>query len=236
MKRGGLKTTAPHFMAEAEMLVDELGKYSEKRLSKLMGLSEKLATLNIQRYQDFASQPKSPAIIAYRGDVYQGLNADDLSDDDLRWSHDHIGILSGLYGVIQPLDVIQAYRLEMGTKLKIAKAKNLLEFWGEKVTQRLNEIVEKNKLAAIINFASQEYLSVLQVKTISAPFIQCDFLENKNGKPQNIGIYAKKARGLMERYVIEHRITDAAQLKQFDYAGYKLDKKLSTDTRFVFVR
>lgn len=235
VRRTGLKTTTPHFQDRAQELVAAMKKLSAPKLQTLMGISEKLAALNAARFKDFTTQPFAPAILAYKGDVYQGLNADDLADDDLKWSHNHIGMLSGLYGLLQPLDAIQAYRLEMGIA-PVGKYKNLYQYWGGDITAYMNELIRKNKIGAVIGCASQEYLKAVQVEELNAPFIQCDFKENKNGKIQIVALFAKKARGMMARYVIEQRVTDAAALKKFDYAGYKFDKKLSDDSRFVFVR
>ena len=234
-RRGGLKIHRPHFADKAAELVSVAKNLSPAQLQKLMGISPKLAALNHGRFQDFNTQPQAPAILAYRGDVYQGLNADDLSDEDLTWGHDHVGILSGLYGVLQPLDAMQAYRLEMGTS-PVGRHKNLYDFWGTQITDRLNKLIRKNKISAVIGCASVEYLSSVQIKDLAAPFIQCDFKEMRNGKLQTIALFSKKARGLMMRHVIEHRVTDATELKKFDSAGYKFDKTLSTDRNFIFVR
>jgi len=235
-RRTGLKATAPHFHSHALEIAAVMKKFKAKDLEELMDISPKLAELNAGRFKDFVGQEKSPAIIAYQGDVYQGLHAADLSDEELTWSHTHIGILSGLYGLLQPLNTIQPYRLEMGIRVKIGKHKNLYEYWGGDITAQINTLIKKHKLSAVIGCASKEYLDSVQTDDLAAPFIQCDFREMKNGKPVIVALFAKKARGMMARYVIEHKITDAATLKKFNTAGYTFDKKLSTDTHFVFVR
>ena len=236
VRRTGLKTTQPHFQKRADELAAELKKFSAAKIAKLMSISDKLAQLNHARYADFKNQVKAPAILAYQGDVYVGLNARDLSDEDLQWSQNHIGILSGLYGVLRPLDVMQPYRLEMGIKLPVAKTKDLYGYWNKDITEYLNAQIKKNKISAVIGCASIEYLSSVQTDELAAPFIQCDFKEIKNGKPVIVALFAKKARGMMARYVIEHRVTEAEALKKFNSAGYKFDKKLSTENNFVFVR
>lgn len=236
VRRTGLKATCPHFHAQAQELVAALKKYSKADLSKLMSISDKLAQLNADRFKHFADQPETLSVLTYQGDTYQGLNAADLSDEDLRWAQDHVGILSGLYGVLRPLDAMQAYRLEMSTVLPVQGHKNLYHFWGPAITDHLNALVKKNKISAVIGCASNEYLSAVHTKELSVPFIDCMFKENKNGKLQVVGLFAKRARGMMARYVIDYKITDAKKIQKFASAGYKFDKSLSTETEYVFVR
>lgn len=236
IRRTGLKMTRLHFQDRAENLVVQLQELSAAKLGSLMSISDKLAQLNHARFRNFADQIKAPAILAYQGDTYIGLGAQDLSDDDLQWAQDHLAILTGLYGVLRPLDAMQAYRLEMGTKLSVDGAKDLYAYWGDDITARLNEMVKKNKLSAVIGCASNEYLSAVQTDALAVPFIHCDFKENKNGKLATVGLFAKRARGMMARYVVEHRVLDAGRLKKFDSAGYQFDKTLSTENNFVFVR
>lgn len=236
VRRPGIKMTKPHFQDRAEELAVQLKKLSAPQLAKLMSISDKLSQLNHTRYNDFTEQDKSPAILAYQGDTYVGLNAGDLSDEDLHWAQNHLGILTGLYGVLRPLDTMQPYRLEMGTKLAVGKTKNLYEYWNDDITAHLNTLVKKNKISAVIGCASNEYLSAVDADKLAVPFINCDFKENKNGKLTTIGLFAKRARGMMARYVVENRVVDAAALKKFNAASYKFDKKISTDNNFVFVR
>lgn len=217
-------------------IVAVMKKFKPADLEKLMSISPKLAQLNADRFKNFAAQDTAAAILAYQGDTYVGLNARDLSDDDLTWAQDHLGILTGLYGVLRPLDMIQPYRLEMGTKLAIGKHKNLYQYWGNDITDHLNKMIKKHKLNAVIGCASKEYLDAVHTADLPVPFINCDFKEIKNGKPTTIGLFAKRARGGLARYVIEHRVTDPAALKKFNSGGYKFDKTLSSDTNFVFTR
>lgn len=235
-RRTGLKTAAPHFQKRALELAAALKKLRAKDLEKLMGISTKLAELNVARFKDFAGQEKAAAILAYQGDTYVGFNAVDLSDAELSWANSHIGILTGLYGVLQPLDAIQPYRLEMGTALPVGGHKNLYAYWGDDITARLNALAKKNKLKAVIGCASKEYLDAVQIAGLKVPFINCEFKEMKNGKPVTVGLFAKRARGMMARYVVEHKITDPAALKKFNSAGYTFDKPLSSDNNFIFVR
>jgi cytoplasmic iron level regulating protein YaaA (DUF328/UPF0246 family) len=235
-RRTGLKMTVPHFQKRAEEVAAVLQSYSAARLGKLMSISDKLAKLNHDRFADFSAQKKAPAILAYQGDVYQGLQARDLSDEDLQWAQNHIGILTGLYGVLRPLDAMQPYRLEMGTKLPVAGAKDLYNYWDGDITAYLNALVKKNKLSAVVGCASNEYLSSVHTDGLAVPFINCEFREMKNGKAVIVALFAKRARGMMARYVVEHRVTDAELVKKFNSVGYKFDKKLSDDTKFVFVR
>jgi cytoplasmic iron level regulating protein YaaA (DUF328/UPF0246 family) len=236
IRRTGLKSTQPYFQERAGELVTVLQKYSAAKLGSLMSISDKLAKLNHDRYANFKDQTKAPAVLVYQGDTYIGLNAKDLSDEDLHWAQNQLGILTGLYGVLRPLDAMQAYRLEMSTKLPVGKEKDLYRYWDKDITTHLNTLIKKNKLTAVIGCASNEYLSAVQTADLSVPFINCDFKENKNGKLATIGLFAKRARGMMARYVIEHRIDDADGIKKFNSAGYKFDKKLSTESNFVFVR
>ncbi len=249
-RRTGLHVTAPHFQERANELVETLRDLSPKKLGDLMALSPKLAQLNVDRFKAFtdiahqdpaallrdATEQYAPAVLAYRGDTYQGQNASDLSDKELQWAQDHVGILTGLYGVLRPLDIIQPYRLEMGTKLAVADHKNLYGYWGDTITDHINHHIASRVLAAVIGCASKEYLDAVQIQHLHAPFIQCDFKEHKEGALKIIGLFAKRARGMMARYVIEKRVTDPEQLKHFDFGGYRYEGALSSDQHFVFVR
>lgn len=231
-----LPGTEPHFADRTTTIVKTMKKCSAADLMELMDISAKLGELNAQRFKDFGKQPKLQAILAFQGDTYVGFAAKTLDDATLQYAHNHIGMLSGLYGLLQPLDMMEAYRLEMGTSIAIGKAKNLYDFWGNDITAHINALVKKHKLKAVIGCASNEYLSAVDTDALHVPFINCDFKENKNGKLATVGLFAKRARGSMARYVIEHKITDADALKKFDSGGYKFDKKLSTENNFVFVR
>lgn len=238
--RPQLKGRTPHFQQQANGLVDVLKKQSAAKLAKTLSVSDKLAQLNAERFKAFADKPNAKnsdlAIVAYQGDVYQGLDAASLNDADLQYGDAHIGMLSGLYGVVQPLDLIQPYRLEMSTKLAVDGHKDLYGFWGDAITQHLNALVKKHKHKAVINCASQEYFKAVQPGNLSVPLIQCDFKEMKNGKPVIVALFAKKARGMLARYAVQNRLTDPSDLRGLDLGGYKLDKKLSTPENFVFCR
>jgi cytoplasmic iron level regulating protein YaaA (DUF328/UPF0246 family) len=231
----------PHFQKEAAGLVKALQAYDDKALAKLMAISAKLAALNVHRFKDFAAKPTSkatqaPAILAYQGDTYVGLRAQDFTKAELAKAQKHIGILTGLYGVLQPFDLIQPYRLEMGTGLSAPSFKNLYAFWGDRITERVNELVTEHKAKAVIGLASQEYFKAVNPQKLAVPLIQCDFKEEKNGKFQTVGLFAKRARGMMARYIVEHDIKDPQTLQGFDTDHYKFNASLSDDSQFVFTR
>ena len=215
------KFTEPQFAPESKKLLADLKKLSPKQIGKLMHISPKLSDLNYDRFQNFRKQPKKQAILAFDGDVYTGLQAGDFSEADLAFAQKHLLILSGLYGLLRPLDLIQAYRLEMGTKLKPP----LYDFWGDKLTKVLGD-------ETVINLASIEYSSAVRPKNM----INIHFKEMKNGKPVVVALFAKKARGMMARFVIKERVTEVEGLKEFANDGYKFDKKLSDAKNFVFIR
>ena len=231
-----LQATQPELMSETRELVDTCKQLSPANLASLMSISDKLAILNVERFNSFefpfTQDNAKPAVLTFNGDVYTGLDAESLSEDDLTFAQQHLRILSGLYGVLRPLDLMQAYRLEMGTRLDNPKGKNLYEFWGDKVTEQLN--AEPQPI--MVNLASNEYFKVVSKKLLSAPVITPVFKDTKNGNLKVISFFAKKARGLMARYIIENRITDVEQLKQFDVAGYAFDATLSSATEWVFTR
>lgn len=234
--RPGLKKTTPYFAEQVTAIARTMKKFTPMQLGALMHISEKLAALNAGRYKDFGKQDIEAAILAFQGDTYIGFDAKTLSDAQLKAAQNHVGILSGLYGVLQPLDTIEPYRLEMGTSVSIAGTKDLYAYWDDAVTARINTLVKKNKAQAVIGCASHEYLRVVHFDRLAAPFIQCDFKENKNGKLATVGLFAKRARGMMARYVVEKNITDPKVLKTFTGGGYAFDKALSDDGNFVFVR
>lgn len=232
--------TQPEFGEQSQKLVDVLSAMSEKKLQKLMGLSDALAELNYGRYQNyktpFTMKNAKPAIYAFRGDTYQGLDADTLGKRDLEYAQKHLRMLSGLYGLLRPLDLIQPYRLEMGTRLKTKAGKNLYEFWGEQLTLACNELVEGHRDPTVVCLASNEYIKVIKKKVLSSPLLTCHFKEMKNGKPTTIGLFAKQARGMMARYMIVNRVEKAERLKAFGEEGYAFSEKLSDDKNYVFVR
>ena len=201
-----------------------------------MSLSDKLGALNYQRFQEwqtpFTADNARPAVLAFKGDVYQGLDAENMSDEDLNWAQDHLRILSGLYGLLRPLDLMQAYRLEMGTKFANDRGADLYQFWGDLITTELN----KMKTPVLVNLASNEYFKSVQKKALKAQIITPVFMDKKNDKYKIVSFYAKKARGLMSRYIIKNRITDVEQIKNFDTDGYSFNSAMSEADKWVFVR
>jgi cytoplasmic iron level regulating protein YaaA (DUF328/UPF0246 family) len=232
--------TLPEFVTESAKLISELKKLSPQDIADLMGLSDQLAALNVGRYRDwskkFTTENSKPAIYAFNGDVYDGFDVKTLNSKALDFAQDHLRILSGLYGALRPLDLMQPYRLEMGTSFQNARGKDLYAFWGERVTNSLKEILEKQKKPVLLNLASEEYFKVLQAKSFTCPVIAPVFQDGKDGKFKIISFYAKRARGLMARYVIENRITDPADLKGFNLDGYKYVASESKPEKPVFRR
>ncbi len=234
------KTTQPQFLSETQELVDIAQKLSARDLQNLMNISEKLGALNYDRFQrfetPFTNDNARPAVMAFRGDTYVGLEADSLTQDDLSFAQNHLGILSGLYGVLRPMDLIQAYRLEMGTKLNNRRGEDLYDFWGDRLTKACEAAVKTHKDKSIICLASNEYIKAVQSKNLTVPFINCHFKELKNGAPKVIGLFAKRARGAMARYMIQNQIETAQGLKNFKADGYQFMNYLSDDKNFVFLR
>ena len=228
----------PVFLKEAKQIIATLKDLKPSDLSELMHISDALAELNWQRNKVFKTpftiQNSRPAVFAFNGEVYQGLDAYTISEEKLTVLQSKLRILSGQYGILKPLDLMQAYRLEMGTKIKIGEHKNLYEFWKETVTQSLNKELIKDEL--FINLASHEYFSVIDIKKIKVPIITPEFKDYKNGKLKIISFFAKKARGLMVRYIIDHDIETLDGLKGFNYEGYQFDANLSKVNTLVFTR
>ena len=226
------------FLAEAERLNKLLKKKSARSLSKLMNISDDLGRLNYERNQSwelpFTAENSRQAMYAFNGDVYRGLDAYTIDADKLEKVQDTVRILSGLYGILKPLDLIQPYRLEMGTRMKVGRNKNLYEFWKKKVTQSLNDELEDNEL--FLNLASNEYFKAIDTKVLKVPVITASFKEFKNGEYKMIGFFAKYARGLMTRYIIDTDAKTIEDVKGFNYEGYGLSESLSTDKELVFVR
>ena len=226
------------FLKDAETIQKTLKKKKPKQLMELMDISEKLADLNWERNQNwslpFSPENARPAVFAFDGDVYTGLDAYTIPTDKFPILEDKLRILSGLYGVLKPLDLMQPYRLEMGTSLPIGTKKNLYEFWKKKVTASLNSELQKNEL--FINLASNEYFSAVDTKTLKVPVITPEFKDYKDGKLKMISFFAKKARGLMVRYIIDTNAETIEDLKQFNYDGYAFDANLSKGNTLVFTR
>ena len=225
------KHTLPQFVPESAKLIADLKILSPQQLAKLMGLSDQLAALNVGRYREwsskFTAENSKQAIFAFAGDVYDGLDASTLNAKALDFAQDHVRILSGLYGVLKPFDLMQPYRLEMGTALKNARGKNLYEFWGERITKELKKSLANQKNPFLLNLASAEYFKVLQAADFDCPIISPVFKDAKAGQYKIISFYAKRARGLMTRFVVENRLTDATDLKQFNLAVYRYNAAAS---------
>jgi len=228
----------PKFLKEATTIQKTLKKKKPKQLMELMDISDKLAELNWQRNQDwqtpFTTENARPAVYAFDGDVYQGLDVYTLPEAKLDDLQDKLLILSGLYGLLKPLDLMQPYRLEMGTSLPIGKSKNLYEFWKKTITKQLNDELQKDEL--FINLASNEYFSAVDAKTLKVPVITPEFKDYKDGKLKMISFFAKKARGLMVRYIIDTNAETIDDLKAFNYEGYAFDANLSSGNKLVFTR
>lgn len=230
--------TQPQFLSDSSKLIEIMKTYSWEDLAKLMKVSEKIAKLNVSRYQDwqrpFDLQNAKQAVFAFKGDVYTGLSVETMDEPGLSYLQDNLRILSGLYGLLRPLDLMQAYRLEMGTKLQHAKCADLYQFWGAKITDTLNEQLQAHDF--VINLASNEYFKAVNEKQLSKPLITPVFKDEKNGKYKIISFYAKKARGLMVRFAADKQVKDVQDLKGFDYGGYAYNEEESSDATWVFKR
>lgn len=234
------QSTHPQFLDDSQELVDQLKKMPAGKIGKLMNISEKLATLNTERFkswqQPFKTATAKQSLFAFKGDVYSGINADTMKWRDVQFAQKHLRILSGLYGVLRPLDLMLPYRLEMGTKLVNGRGANLYHFWGDEVTDFLNSELKKQKSPLVFNLASNEYFKVVNAHKLDAELISPVFKDRKNGQYKLISFFAKKARGMMARFIIDNRIKDIDSIKDFDTAGYRYNKKLSTPTEPVFTR
>ena len=232
--------TMPEFLPQAEELMKKLKTLKSKQLQKLMDISTKLGDINVERNFHFQyehnSDNSTQAILSYKGDVYVGLEADKFSDAELDFTQKHLRILSGLYGVLLPLDIIQEYRLEMGTKLKIGRKKDLYHFWNGKLTESINEALISSGSELLVNLASDEYYKALNEKKLKAEIIKIQFREYKNEELKFISFNTKKARGMMARYIVKNRITGKENLKGFDFENYYFDEKLSSENEYFFVR
>ncbi|MFZ7108755.1 peroxide stress protein YaaA [Avibacterium avium] len=230
----------PDLTEYSEQLIEICRQLAPHDVASLMSISDKLAALNVARFaqwnQDHNEQNSRPAIFAFKGDVYTGLDAAHLSRDDILFAQQHLRILSGLYGLLRPLDLMQPYRLEMGTKLANPKGKDLYHFWGNIITKTLQQALDQQGDNVLVNLASDEYYKSVKESELKAHIVKPVFLDNKNGKYKVISFYAKKARGLMCRYIIQNRLTQLEQLKDFDLGGYSFDATSSTEKEFVFKR
>jgi cytoplasmic iron level regulating protein YaaA (DUF328/UPF0246 family) len=237
----GVEPTQPLLLEEAEKLVKNLAKKSQSDIASMMHLSEKLASLNVTRYRQFTTpftpENAKPALTVFKGDVYKSLELDQYSDEDYCFAQKHLRMLSGLYGLLRPMDLMQAYRLEMGTKLANERGEDLYDFWGEKITAQLNQdLANDNEAAVLVNLASNEYWKSVRPKSLKAEVVTPVFKEIKDGKPRVIALFAKRARGMMVNYMIRQRITEPEKLKKFTEGGYHYDGALSSSNEWVFVR
>jgi len=234
------KFSQPSLLEHSKLLISDCIKLAPAQLSSLMGISDKLAGLNAARFGEwstpFTPDNARPAVLAFNGDVYTGLDAISFKAKDFDFSQQHMRILSGLYGLLKPLDLMQAYRLEMGTKLANDRGDNLYQFWGDIITNELNQALKEQGDDILVNLASNEYFKSVKKKSLNATIITPAFKDWKNGQYKMISFFAKKARGLMARYIIENQVSDVEQLKNFDLAGYQFSNELSKGNDWVFTR
>ena len=232
--------TTPRKLEKSAELIKVLRKKAPKEIGELMSISDKLSQLNVERYHAFERNHNlsnaRPCIHAFQGDVYQGLGASSFEDTDIDFAQSHFRILSGLYGLLRPLDLIQPYRLEMGTKLGFDDHKTLYDFWSGQIAELINQDLRKQEDDILINLASQEYWKSVDRTTLKARVVDIEFKDLKGDQYKIISFYAKKARGLMSRYIIQHRLTNPEELKEFDLAGYFFDEEASTDNKLCFKR
>lgn len=232
--------TLPKFTNESGELIKELRKYSPKKLQQLMKVSMDIAELNVERYSKWTEnhdvENAKQAILTFTGEVYNGLNVSSFAVNDFNYAQEHLMILSGLYGVLKPLDLIHEYRLEMGTKLKFKKNTNLYTFWGDKIVNELNDTLKIHQNKTIVNLASTEYSKAVNIKKLKADVVTPIFKDGKNGEYKVVMMYAKKARGMMANYIIKNRIENAEDLISFNTDGYYFNPKLSNEKELVFYR
>ncbi len=234
------KHSVPVLLAESKRLIDELRQKAPQDIADLMGISSKLADLNYDRYAawngQFSCKTAKQAMLAFKGDVYLGLEAETYSERDFTWAQKHVRILSGLHGILKPLDLIQPYRLEMGTQLNTDRGNDLYQFWGDRVTELLNEAISEQRQPLLINLASVEYFNVIDAAKIDARIITPKFLDLKNGRYKFLSFFAKKARGSMTSYIVKHRVSTLSALKSFDWHGYRYAEDRSTADEWIFLR
>jgi cytoplasmic iron level regulating protein YaaA (DUF328/UPF0246 family) len=232
--------TQPQYLDHSQALISQLRDLTPAQIGELMHLSDKLSGLNAARFGSwnpvFTPANAKPALLAFKGDVYTGLAAESLTEADLDYAQKHLRMLSGLYGLLRPLDLMQPYRLEMGTKLANARGKDLYAFWGDRISEWLNEALEEQGDDVLLNLASNEYFSAVKRPALKARVIETEFRDQKNGQYKIISFYAKKARGMMSRFVISERISKPKDLTHFDAHGYRYSKELSSADRLIFLR
>ena len=230
----------PGSLKDSELLIKELRRIKQQDIQELMSVSENIAKLTADRYKAFKTPftPKNAkqAIFAFKGDVYSGIDIEQYKEADLKYAQDHLRILSGLYGCLRPLDLIQPYRLEMKTKLKNARGDNLYQFWGDRITDALNKELEKQKQPVLVNLASNEYFKSVKPTRLKGRLLNINFKETKDGKTRVVAIFAKRARGMMADYILRNRIETPEDIKKFKEAGYRFSKELSDDKQWTFER
>lgn len=232
--------TKPEALKDSELLIGELRKIKQKDIQDLMSVSENIAKLSVDRYKAFKTPftPKNAkqAIFAFKGDVYSGIDIEKYREADLKYAQNHLRILSGLYGCLRPLDLIQPYRLEMKTKLKNARGDNLYQFWGNSITDQLNRQLEKQKQPVLVNLASNEYFKSVRPRQLKGRLLNINFKETKDGNTRVVAIFAKRARGMMADYILRNRIEKPEDIKKFREGGYRFSKSLSDDRQWTFER
>ncbi|MDO6584110.1 peroxide stress protein YaaA [Salipiger sp. 1_MG-2023] len=232
--------TEPRFADEAARLAAIARKLTQAELKTLMHLSDDLAKLNHERFRDFSATPSAevlrPAVLGFAGDTYQGLEASSLDADEMAFAQGHLRILSGLYGVLRPLDGLQQYRLEMGSRLKTPRGKNLYDWWGDRIAKALQDDAKAVNAQVLVNCASQEYFGAVDTQALGLRVITPQFMEDKGGEPKIVSFYAKRARGAMARYIVQRRLTDPDSLTAFDSGGYAWSASLSEPDKPVFIR
>lgn len=232
--------TLPQFSENSEKLIHVLRKKKPAQLSKLMGISPALADLNVERYLNWSIEHEveatKQAVLSFTGEVYAGLDANSFTKKELQYAQEHLRILSGLYGLLKPMDLMHAYRLEMGTKLKVGRKNNLYEFWGDKIVNEINTLMENNSDEVLVNLASNEYFKSVNKKKLKGKIVTPVFKDFSNGQYKTVMVYAKKARGMMASYILKNKIENAANLVSFNTDGYCFNEEASSENEFVFYR
>jgi cytoplasmic iron level regulating protein YaaA (DUF328/UPF0246 family) len=231
-----VNVTEPLFKEDVKSLIKIARDLSSDQLKDLMGISPKLADLNKERFLNFGNQEKKAAVFAFAGDTYKGLDIEKLNENDLDWAQKHLRILSGLYGLLRPLDLIEPYRLEMGSKLKGDHGNTLYDFWDNKISRNLNKYAREIGTNVLVNCASNEYFNAIKPNTLELRVVTPVFMERKDGKEKIISFYAKNARGAMARFIIQNQITDVENIKNFDLDRYSFNPSMSDESKFIFTR
>jgi cytoplasmic iron level regulating protein YaaA (DUF328/UPF0246 family) len=234
------KYSKPADLKDSELLIKELRKFNSKNIQEMMTVSENIAELNVERFKKFntpfTKKNAKQAIFAFKGDVYGGLDLSTFDEDDYQYAQDHLRILSGLYGCLRPMDLIQPYRLEMKTRLKNERGDNLYQFWGDRITNSINKELKKQQEPVLVNLASNEYFKSIKPGKLEGRLLNINFKETKGGETRVVAIFAKRARGMMADYIIRNRIENPEDLKKFNLDGYRFNKALSDDKQWTFER